>query len=57
LFAPQGKQEDEAVLIALASAAINIPQQRINGIKILKRSIDARGRKVLYRMQVRVLYR
>jgi hypothetical protein len=49
-----GQQEDEAVLTGLVSAAVNIPQNRITGIKILKRSIDARGRKVLYRMQVRV---
>jgi hypothetical protein len=54
IVCPPGQQEDEAVLTSLASAAINIPQKRINGIKILKRSIDARGRKVLYRMQVRV---
>jgi uncharacterized FAD-dependent dehydrogenase len=49
-----GQQEDEAVLTGLVSAAVNIPQNRITGIKILKRSIDARGRKVLYRMQVRI---
>jgi hypothetical protein len=28
IVCPPGQQEDEAVLIALASAAINIPQQR-----------------------------
>jgi uncharacterized FAD-dependent dehydrogenase len=54
IVCPPGQQEDEAVLTTLASTAINIPAKRINGIKILKRSIDARGRKVLYRMQIRV---
>lgn len=54
IVCPPGQHEDEAVLTALASAAINIPQQRIQGVKILKRSIDARGRKVLYRMLVAV---
>jgi len=46
--------EDQAELIKIASAAIRTPANRITGIKILKRSIDARGRKVVYRMQVRV---
>ncbi|WP_374950964.1 NAD(P)/FAD-dependent oxidoreductase [Mucilaginibacter sp.] len=54
IVCPPGQQEDEAVLTALASSAAKISQQKITGIKILKRSIDARGRKVLYRMQVRV---
>jgi uncharacterized FAD-dependent dehydrogenase len=54
IVCPPGQHEDEAVLTALASTAINIPQARIQGVKILKRSIDARGRKVLYRMQVAV---
>jgi uncharacterized FAD-dependent dehydrogenase len=54
IVCPPGQQEDEAVLTALASAAINIPQNTIKGVKVLKRSIDARGRKVLYHMQVSV---
>jgi hypothetical protein len=54
IVCPPGQHEDEAVLTSLASAAANIPAKNITGIKILKRSIDARGRKVLYRMQVRV---
>ena len=54
IVCPPGQQEDEAVLTALASAAINIPQKRIKSIKVLKRSIDARGRKVLYRMQLSI---
>jgi len=54
IVCPPGQQEDEAVLKGLASAALNIPLKRINGIKILKRSIDARGRKVVYRMQLSV---
>ncbi|AMR34457.1 FAD-binding protein [Mucilaginibacter sp. PAMC 26640] len=54
IVCPPGQQEDEAVLKSLAATAANISQKRINNIKILKRSIDARGRKVLYRMQVAV---
>jgi uncharacterized FAD-dependent dehydrogenase len=49
-----GQQEDEAALKGIAASALNIPLQKISGLKILKRSIDARGRKVLYRLQVRV---
>jgi uncharacterized protein len=48
------QHEDEALLKNLAAASINIPPKRVTGIQILKRSIDARGRKVLYRMQVKV---
>ena len=49
-----GQQEDEAALIKIAASALNIAPQKISALKILKRSIDARGRKVLYRMQVQV---
>lgn len=45
--------EDEAALKKLTAAALKIPSQQISGLKILKRSIDARGRNVVYRMQVR----
>jgi len=47
------EHESEAVLIRIASTALNVPAKRISAIKILKRSIDARGRRVIYRMQVR----
>jgi uncharacterized FAD-dependent dehydrogenase len=46
--------ENEAAITRQASLQLNIAVSRISGIKILKRSIDARGRKVVYRMQVRV---
>lgn len=36
------------------SGALKIDLSRIGGYKILKRSIDARSRKVIYRLQVRV---
>lgn len=54
IVCPPGQQEDEAVLKQLASAALKIPLKNISALKILKRSIDARGRRVVYRMQVRV---
>ena len=54
IVCPPGQQEDEAILKALASTAANISLGRITDLKILKRSIDARGRKVLYRMQVAI---
>lgn len=54
IVCPPGQQDDQSVLIALASTAANIPQKRITGIRVLKRSIDARGRKVVYRMQIRI---
>ena len=47
------QHEDEAALKKLAASALNISANQITGLKILKRSIDARGRKVVYRMQVR----
>jgi len=46
--------EDEVAVTRLAANQLNIQYKRIQGIKILKRSIDARGRKVVYRMQVKV---
>src|SRR6201986_2422852 len=48
------QHEDEAALQRLAAAALKISPNQITGLKILKRSIDARGRKVVYRMQVQV---
>jgi len=49
-----GQQEDEAVLKKIAASSLNISPQKISALKILKRSIDARGRNVVYRMQVQV---
>jgi uncharacterized FAD-dependent dehydrogenase len=48
------EHEDENALINIASTSLNTPLKRISGIKIIKRSIDARGRKVIYRMQIKV---
>jgi len=47
------QHEDEAALKKLAAVVLKVSTQQITGLKILKRSIDARGRKVVYRMQVR----
>lgn len=49
-----GQHGDEAVLKKLAASALNLSANQITGLKTLKRSIDARGRKVVYRMQVQV---
>jgi uncharacterized FAD-dependent dehydrogenase len=54
IICPPGQQEDEAVLNRLAASALNISPQKITGVQVLKRSIDARGRRVVYRMQVKV---
>ena len=54
IVCPPGQQEDVDALKKIAAAALNIPPQKISALKILKRSIDARGRKVVYRMQVQV---
>lgn len=51
---PPGQQEDEAVLKKNAASSLHISPQKITGIKILKRSIDARGRNVVFRIQVSV---
>ena len=47
------QHEDEAALIRLVATALKLSPNQVTGLKILKRSIDARGRKVVYRMQVR----
>ncbi|WP_259071829.1 NAD(P)/FAD-dependent oxidoreductase [Mucilaginibacter sp. X4EP1] len=52
IVCPPGQQDDEAVLKKITATALNISPQNISAIKILKRSIDARGRNVVYRMQV-----
>lgn len=54
IVCPPGQHEDEAALKKIAATSLNLSPQKISGLKILKRSIDARGRKVLYRMQVQV---
>src|ERR1700750_2224559 len=48
------QHEDEAALQRLAGAPLKILAPPNTRLKILKRSIDARGRKVVYRMQVKV---
>jgi uncharacterized FAD-dependent dehydrogenase len=48
------QHEDEAALKKIAASALNISPDQITGLKILKRSIDARGRRVVYRMQAQV---
>jgi uncharacterized FAD-dependent dehydrogenase len=54
IVCPPGQHEDEGALKNIAASSLNIPPQKISGIKVLKRSIDARGHKVVYRMQVKV---
>lgn len=50
---PEQTVQEEALLKSL-SKALNIQSSRIGGYKILKRSIDARSRQVVFRLQVRV---
>ncbi|RZK77062.1 MAG: FAD-binding protein [Pedobacter sp.] len=52
-LSPEEAAEERAIKKEL-STALKIETQRIKGYRILKRSIDARSRKVVYRMQVRV---
>ncbi|MDB5007462.1 MAG: dependent oxidoreductase [Mucilaginibacter sp.] len=54
IVCPPGQQEDEGALKKIAASSLNIAAQKISAIKIHKRSIDARGRKVVYRMQIQV---
>jgi uncharacterized FAD-dependent dehydrogenase len=54
IVCPPGQQEDEGALKKIAATSLNINPQKITGLQILKRSIDARGRRVVYRMQVKV---
>jgi uncharacterized FAD-dependent dehydrogenase len=54
IVCPPGQQEDEGALIQIAAASLKISPQKVSALKVVKRSIDARGRKVLYRMQVKV---
>lgn len=50
---PQEIDQDEILKQHLATA-LNVALSRIQGYKILKRSIDARSRQVVYRLQVKV---
>ena len=54
IVCPPGQQENEGALINIAAASLNISPQKVSALKIIKRSIDARGRRVVYRMQVQV---
>jgi uncharacterized FAD-dependent dehydrogenase len=54
IVCPPGQQEDDEVLKKLAATSLHLSAQKITGIQVLKRSIDARGRRVVYRMQLRV---
>jgi uncharacterized FAD-dependent dehydrogenase len=51
--APEDAEQEKQILQQLA-VALNIPVTRIQGYQILKRSIDARSRRVIFRMQVKV---
>ncbi|RZJ74716.1 MAG: FAD-binding protein [Flavobacterium sp.] len=51
-LAPEQITNDQQILKNLATG-LKIEQNRIKSFKILKRSIDARSRKVIYRIQVR----
>lgn len=48
------QRDDEMALKKIASSKLKIALNRITALKILKRSIDARGKQVLYRLQIKV---
>lgn len=50
---PHEVEQTELINQKLAQA-LKLPEARINGYEILKRSIDARSRKVIFRLQIRV---
>jgi uncharacterized FAD-dependent dehydrogenase len=54
IVCPPGQQDDDAALKKLAADALKLSLHKITAVDVLKRSIDARGRKVVYRMQVKV---
>ncbi|MES2379340.1 MAG: FAD-binding protein [Bacteroidota bacterium] len=54
IVCPPGQQDDQEVLKRLSAASLNISPQKVTAVQVLKRSIDARGRRVVYRMQVKV---
>lgn len=49
---PPAHIADESYIIQQGAIRLNIEPSRINGVKIRKRSIDARGRQVVYRVRV-----
>lgn len=49
-----GQIDQEEILMNNLATALNVSLARIKGYKILKRSIDARSRQVIYRLQVKV---
>jgi len=51
--APEDSANEQHILVQLASQ-LKIDVKRIQGFTILKRSIDARSRRVIFRMQVKV---
>ena len=51
-IAPEDVNNEQIILKNLAKA-LNVDLGKITNHKILKRSIDARSRKVVYRLQVR----
>lgn len=51
--APEDAEQEEQIISQL-SAALKVEKSHIHGYKILKRSIDARSRNVIFRMQVKV---
>ncbi|MBB2151870.1 NAD(P)/FAD-dependent oxidoreductase [Pedobacter gandavensis] len=52
-LAPEDVEQD-AILKSTLSEVLEVKITRIKGYKILKRSIDARSRRVIFRLQVRV---
>ncbi|MVN90388.1 NAD(P)/FAD-dependent oxidoreductase [Mucilaginibacter aquatilis] len=48
------EHEDAEAIKRLAATKLNVPVKHITDLKIRKRSIDARGRNVVYRMHVQV---
>ncbi len=48
------EHEDAEAIKQLAATKLNVPVKHITDLKIRKRSIDARGRNVVYRMHVQV---
>jgi uncharacterized FAD-dependent dehydrogenase len=54
IVCPPGQHEDQEVLKGLAASSLRISPTKITGLQLLKRSIDARGKKVVYRMQLKV---
>lgn len=53
LVLPPEEAADEKSIRSAAIKALNMPSERINQIQKIKRSIDARGRKVVYRLKIK----